>query len=66
MTELTNIKGILMMVRTLAMRWMILALMLASGPEPNAGSYEAGDRLIRARKRSSERTATALMRRTQT
>lgn len=38
---------LLMMVRTLAMRWMILALMLASGPEPNAGSYEAGERLTR-------------------
>lgn len=39
--------ALLMMVRTLAMRWMTLALMLASGPEPNAGSYEAGERLTR-------------------
>jgi hypothetical protein len=29
---------LLMMVRTLAMRLMILALTLASGPAPNAGS----------------------------
>ncbi|CAF3545176.1 unnamed protein product [Fusarium graminearum] len=33
------------MVRTLAMRLMILALTLASGPAPNAGSYDAGERL---------------------
>ena len=36
---------LLMIVRTLAIRLMILALTLASGPAPNAGSYEAGERL---------------------
>lgn len=36
---------LLMIVRTLAMRLMTLALTLASGPAPNAGSYEAGERL---------------------
>lgn len=35
-------------VRILAIRLMILALMLASGPAPNAGSCEAGDRLTAA------------------
>lgn len=34
-----------MMVLMLAMRLMILALTLASGPVPKAGSYDAGERL---------------------
>ena len=78
-----------MIVRMLAIRLITLALTLASVPDPNAGSYEAGLRLtrvstsaprpysthhwsierevaLRARKRSSERMATALMRRTAT
>ena len=41
-----------MIVRTLAMRLMILALTLASTPVPNAGSYEAGERLTAREKQS--------------
>lgn len=42
---ISSVDILLMIVRTLAIRLMILALTLASGPAPNAGSYEAGERL---------------------
>lgn len=34
-----------MIVRMLAIKWIVLAFTLASAPEPNAGSYDAGDKL---------------------
>lgn len=55
-----------MSVRTLAMRLMILALTLESVLWPKAGSYEDDERPMRARKRSSDRMAMALMSKTET
>jgi len=43
-----------MSVLTLAMRFIILTLMLASGPEPKAGSYDEGERFTRRSIRISQ------------
>ena len=53
---------LLIKVRTLAIKCTILACTLcASDADPNAGSNVVGDRPMRARNRSSDRMATALI-----
>lgn len=66
-TVLINIRGILINVRTLVIKFINLLFTLASPPfpVPNAGSDTLFDHPTRARKRSSERIAMAFTRRTE-